>query len=589
MFLDLPTPTLAYIDKLKVSVNIPSHRDQTSTTQTTTATSRHRQDSFNAPDSDPWASPAAAAKTAPQTSAYESSTVTRNAHNHSASTTTRPAALSSTRTTSEFTTNDTMPDHSTPAGRGEGVAATSTSGGWGSDDAVGGAGFAGTSGTGGFGDANEALVPPAARPVGARGAAGAGEEWVTVTIIPEKEGVFMFQHRNYEVKSARRGSSVVRRYSDFVWLLDCLHKRYPFRQLPLLPPKTLAVNGRHLSSDIAFIEKRRRGLVRFINGLARHPVLREETLVVMFLTVPTELSVWRKQATISVQEEFTGKPLPAGLEDSLPTNLAETFDTVRAGVIKSAESYIELCSLMERLGKRRRGFAADSLRFSQALRGLAEETQTTYAVDTNDVPLLNEGLRATAKHLETSHGLLEDESRAWDDGVLEDLKRQRDCLVSVRDMFERRDRLAKNNIPQLEKRIEANEVKLQTIRQRPEGTGKPGEADKVAQAIINVCISSFFVTRRLTYCTGQAVYRAAARARRVYPRMHPRRAAHVPAQPVPRQQAAPGLEPGARQVCGARGGQLARAVRRGGQHAAGGLMCGGREEHSRRLTELKVG
>lgn len=66
------------------------------------------------------------------------------------------------------------------------------------------------------------------------------EDVITVTLLPEKEGMFMFQHRNYEVKSTRRGSSVVRRYSDFVWLLDCLHRRYPFRQLPLLPPKRVA-------------------------------------------------------------------------------------------------------------------------------------------------------------------------------------------------------------------------------------------------------------------------------------------------------------------------------------------------------------
>ena len=66
------------------------------------------------------------------------------------------------------------------------------------------------------------------------------EEVVTVTAIAEKEGMFMFQHRNYEVTSARRNSKVIRRYSDFVWLLDCLHKRYPFRQLPLLPPKRVA-------------------------------------------------------------------------------------------------------------------------------------------------------------------------------------------------------------------------------------------------------------------------------------------------------------------------------------------------------------
>lgn len=65
-------------------------------------------------------------------------------------------------------------------------------------------------------------------------------EDITVTSLDEKEGVFMFQHRNYEIASVRRNSKVVRRYSDFVWLLDCIHKRYPFRQLPLLPPKRVA-------------------------------------------------------------------------------------------------------------------------------------------------------------------------------------------------------------------------------------------------------------------------------------------------------------------------------------------------------------
>jgi sorting nexin-8 len=105
--------------------------------------------------------------------------------------------------------------------------------------------------------------------------------------MPEKEGMFMFQHHNYEVASQRRGSRVIRRYSDFVWLLDCLQKRYPFRVLPLLPPKRMAVNGNHLSNDGAFIEKRRRGLARFLNAVVRHPVLNQEQLVIMFLTVPT--------------------------------------------------------------------------------------------------------------------------------------------------------------------------------------------------------------------------------------------------------------------------------------------------------------
>lgn len=81
----------------------------------------------------------------------------------------------------------------------------------------------------------------ATRPTGSGRVTGSGvEEVVTITLLPDKEGMFMFQHRNYQVSSVRRNSRVVRRFSDFVWLLDCLHKRYPFRQLPLLPPKRVA-------------------------------------------------------------------------------------------------------------------------------------------------------------------------------------------------------------------------------------------------------------------------------------------------------------------------------------------------------------
>ncbi|KAJ6164773.1 hypothetical protein N7470_003445 [Penicillium chermesinum] len=315
------------------------------------------------------------------------------------------------------------------------------------------------------------------------------------------EGVFMFQHRNYEVKSARRGSTVVRRYSDFVWLLDCLQKRFPFRQLPLLPPKRVSVNGTHLSADSSsFLEKRRRGLVRFTNALVRHPVLGQEQLVVMFLTVPTELAIWRKQATISVQDEFTDRALPPDLEDSLPATLEDTFDTVRSGVKRSAEIYINLCALLERLAKRNEGLAADHLRFSLALQSLTEVTKDTYSIDTNDVPALNTGITATARHLSASQSLLEDEARAWSEGVLEDLKRQRDCLVSVREMFDRRDRYARNNIPQLEKRIEASERKLQDLRTRPSGSAKPGEIEKVEDSIFKVCSPSSAMINILFPC-----------------------------------------------------------------------------------------
>lgn len=39
---------------------------------------------------------------------------------------------------------------------------------------------------------------------------------------------------------------MTRRYSEFVFLWDCLMRRYPFRLLPQLPPKRI---GREYTSD----------------------------------------------------------------------------------------------------------------------------------------------------------------------------------------------------------------------------------------------------------------------------------------------------------------------------------------------------
>jgi sorting nexin-8 len=146
---------------------------------------------------------------------------------------------------------------------------------------------------------------------------------------------------------------------------------------------------------------------------------------------------------------------------------------------------------MDRLVKRSEGVAADHARIALSLTSLTEVSSDTYATDTNDVPLLNDGLVSMSKHLRTSQSLMEDEAKAWDEGVLEDLKRQRDALASVRDLFDRRERLDKDNIPYLERRIQSNETKLATLRAKPEGLVKPGEMEKVVEAIIRVGLRPF--------------------------------------------------------------------------------------------------
>jgi sorting nexin-8 len=188
-----------------------------------------RKQSFGDPEADPWGSPDM-----------------HKGHNHSSYTSVPPhtngaSAPATARTTSQFTTNSTANSTSNQ----EPVQASSlgSEGGWGGYNGVSSQPFATPDlGEGGFGAApvggGSNPPPELGRSIGRGGPGGSGtEEVITITAIAEKEGVFLFQHRNYEVASSRRTTKVVRRYSDFVWLLDCLHKRYPFRQLPLLPPK----------------------------------------------------------------------------------------------------------------------------------------------------------------------------------------------------------------------------------------------------------------------------------------------------------------------------------------------------------------
>ena len=200
-----------------------------------------QKDSLEFPEADPWGSPAL-----------------HKGHNHESSTKPRITSTDSTngiyqpvRIISNFTTASREDSHVAPGNSTDSSAPTG--GGWGSygsnpsvpvefnnpiTTGIGGGGFAAPGGSG-SGEGGGDLGPnmPSRSIGGGRVASGEVEENIIVKLLPDKEGMFMFQHHNYQVSSPRRGSKVVRRYSDFVWLLDCLQKRYPFRQLPLLPPK----------------------------------------------------------------------------------------------------------------------------------------------------------------------------------------------------------------------------------------------------------------------------------------------------------------------------------------------------------------
>ncbi|KAL1925654.1 uncharacterized protein VTP21DRAFT_537 [Calcarisporiella thermophila] len=286
---------------------------------------------------------------------------------------------------------------------------------------------------------------------------------VKVNISPEREG-FLFKHVNYIVESQRHGSTVVRRYSDFWWLMEVLVQRYPFRILPHMPPKKIG------GMDDGFLEKRRKGLVRFINFIARHPILRDDDLVLTFLTEPMEMALWRRQNIFSLEDEFKrlyecGK-LSVDVRGET-CDLENQLDRVRKRLPKSIEYYQNMCLIVERLARRWEGTAADFVRYGLSLNSLCENEKECHVEGCSYCPQLLRGYEMISAHMQRGGSILEDQTRAAYDGILESLKRHRDLLVSLRNLFERKDRLGVDTIDTLQKRIQHNQNKLDSIRETP--------------------------------------------------------------------------------------------------------------------------
>ena len=260
----LHTPKISYFEELKSEARLkkqayakPSQAAITPPTGTSpketnsSRPARMRQDSFSDHDPDPWGSSTVSPKPPmpSQSSNVESDGIARGREDQLA----QSARHISQRTTSAFTTQgeDGTKDNRPPTSSDQsganggndwqGYNGASQRGFGNQANLEGRGGGFGDPGDGGDDDQDRSDLRRNQSTTGASLSQSRGnDESITVTMLPEKEGMFMFQHRNYEVKSVRRGITVIRRYSDFVWLLDCLHKKYPFRRLPLLPPKRLA-------------------------------------------------------------------------------------------------------------------------------------------------------------------------------------------------------------------------------------------------------------------------------------------------------------------------------------------------------------
>ena len=84
----------------------------------------------------------------------------------------------------------------------------------------------------------------------------------------------------YDISTTQLNWLVNRRYSDFIWLRDCLKSLFPGDVLPLLPKKKLG--NRRFEPD--FLEKRKNGLQKFLNEIVNNEKYKATEILSIFLS-----------------------------------------------------------------------------------------------------------------------------------------------------------------------------------------------------------------------------------------------------------------------------------------------------------------
>ncbi|KAL6939348.1 hypothetical protein ACO0RG_003185 [Hanseniaspora osmophila] len=315
---------------------------------------------------------------------------------------------------------------------------------------------------------------------------------ISIEELPEREGL-LFKHTNYLVKyssgqpatkksveGARHtdgavgesGSSrgkVIRRYSDFVWLQSVLLKKYPFRLIPELPQKMIGSQN----TDPVFLERRRLGLARFANLVMKHPVLKNDDLVITFLTVPTDLSSWRKNAPYDTTEEFLDKKIDKSFIKMWKPRFSRYWNELDNSLDLSLEYWTKMTVLIERYERRQRAAAQERYFLKQTLSKFSKEsTKKLYPLDSHGlVNDINEHLGYVGKHLENCVALTLKENEEVRDTLSEKFKTFIEILFSMKGLFERYKMLAGNNVLQLQRRVELNEEKLKIMREKADIKG----------------------------------------------------------------------------------------------------------------------
>ncbi|KAG0302139.1 Sorting nexin mvp1 [Dissophora globulifera] len=186
-----------------------------------------------------------------------------------------------------------------------------------------------------------------------------------------------------------------------------------------------------------------------------------------YIVESKELALWRKNVVISTEDEFTSQlPIPSDLAKQVPLTLETQLSVIRKRLPASIEYYRSMAIIMDRMQKRTEAAAADYTRFGLALNALADCERQCYVEECHNCQQLSQGYSKIASHFGQASFALEEQGKAIQREMVEDLKRHRDLLVSVKELLQRHDRSREaGTIEALQKRISNNMAKLDTLKE----------------------------------------------------------------------------------------------------------------------------
>lgn len=229
--------------------------------------------------------------------------------------------------------------------------------------------------------------------------------------------------------------------------------------------------------------------------------MRQEPVVVTFLSVPTDLTTWKKQARIDFSLEFKGQKILTNFINSIWPTIGEEFlacwKKCEDNIGKTIEIWTKIVVLVERYEKRQQQISFDNGKFVEMINKFSDlddnlyphkpiENKNNILVNNNkdDVNAINDSLNYISEFFNKASQILVDESYTTNTTILEKFKNYLDYLYSLQELFERSKKLSVNTIPQLQKKIQENELRYNKANTEDVDI-KGSELIKLRQIIIN--------------------------------------------------------------------------------------------------------